>query len=54
LRYASRGLRHSPAFAFATILTFAIGMGATTAVFSVVDRILFGSLPYRDASQLVP
>ena len=41
------------AFAIATILTFAIGIGATTAVFSVVDRILFRSLPYRDASQLV-
>ena len=53
VRYALRGLRRSPAFAIATILTFAIGIGATTAVFSVVDRILFRSLPYRDAWQLV-
>ena len=53
VRYAWRGLRRAPVFAIATILTFAIGIGATTAVFSVVDRILFRSLPYHDASQLV-
>jgi putative ABC transport system permease protein len=52
LRYAWRGLRRSPSFAIAAILTFAVGSGATTAVF-VVDRILFRSLPYRDAGQLV-
>ena len=53
LRYALRGLRRAPAFALPAILTFAVGIGATTAVFSVVDRILFRSLPYRDAAQLV-
>ena len=51
--YALRGLRRSPSVAIATILTFAIGIGATTAVFSVVDRILFRSLPYHEALQLV-
>lgn len=53
LRYAVRGLRRAPAFAIAGVLIFAVGTGATTAVFSVVDRILFRSLPYRDASRLV-
>jgi len=53
LRYAARGLRRTPGFAIAAILTFAIGLGATTAIFSVVDRILFRSLPYRNASRLV-
>jgi len=53
VRYAIRGLRRAPGFAIAAVLTFAVGIGATTAVFSVVDRILFRSLPYRDASRLV-
>lgn len=53
MRYAFRGLRRAPGFAVAAVLTFAVGIGATTAVFSVVDRILFRSLPYRDAARLV-
>ncbi len=53
VRYALRGLRRTPAFAIAAVVTFAVGIGATTAVFSVVDRILFRSLPYRVASRLV-
>ena len=51
--YALRSLRRAPAFAVPAFLTFALGIGATTAVFSVVDRILFRSLPYRDAARLV-
>ena len=51
--YAFRGFGRAPAFAIAGVLTFAVGIGATTAVFSVVDRILFRSLPYRDATRLV-
>ena len=39
VRYAFRGLRRAPAFAIAGVLTFAVGIGATTAVFSVVDRL---------------
>src|SRR5579871_4187306 len=39
LRYALRGLRRNPVFAGTAILTLALGIGATTAVFSVVDRI---------------
>ena len=53
VRYAFRGFRRAPAFTFAAVLTFAVGIGATTAVFTVVDRILFRSLPYRDAARLV-
>jgi predicted permease len=51
--HALRGLRRAPAFAVPAILTFAVGIGATTAVFSVVDRILFRILPYHDAARLV-
>jgi putative ABC transport system permease protein len=53
VRYALRGFRRTPAFAIAVILAIALGIGATTAVFSVVDRILFRSLPYPHADQLV-
>ena len=53
LRYALRGLRRNPAFALTALLAAAIAIGATTAVFSVVDRILFRSLPYRDEARLV-
>ena len=53
MRYALRGLRRAPAFAIPAVLTLAVGIGATTAVFSVVDRILFRSLPYHDAARLV-
>jgi putative ABC transport system permease protein len=53
LRYAWRGLRRNPAFAIAAILAAALGIGAATAVFSVVDRILFRSLPYRHAERMV-
>ena len=53
LRYALRGLARNPAFAFTAIVTLALGMGATTAVFSVVDRILFRSLPYAQDDRLV-
>lgn len=52
-RYALRGLRRSPAVALTAIFTIAIGIGASTAVFSAVDRILFRSLPYPDAERLV-
>ncbi len=53
VRYAIRGFRRSPAFAITAILTLALGIGATTAVFSVVDRILFRSLPYAHDDRLV-
>lgn len=53
VRYALRGFRRSKAFAVSAVLTLALGIGATTAVFSVVDPILFRALPYANAGQLV-
>jgi predicted permease len=53
VRYALRGFRRNPAFTITVIVTLAVGIGATTAVFSVVDRILFRSLPYTHDDRLV-
>ena len=53
LRFALRGLRKRPGFAMVAILTLGLGIGSTTAVFSVVDRILFRSLPYPHDDRLV-
>ncbi len=53
LRFAHRGLKNRPGFAIVAILTLALGIGSTTAVFSVVDRILFRSLPYPRDERLV-
>ncbi|HLG97763.1 MAG TPA: ABC transporter permease [Bryobacteraceae bacterium] len=52
-RYALRALRRNPMFAVPAILAVALGIGSTTAVFSVVDRIIFRSLPYPDENRLV-
>lgn len=53
VRYALRRFRRNPLFTITVIATLALGIGATTAVFSVVDPILFRSLPYADADRLV-
>ena len=53
LRYALRGFRRNPLFTISVLVTVALGIGATTAVFSVVDRILFRPLPYADPSRIV-
>lgn len=53
VRFALRTMAKRPGFTAATILILALGIGATTAVFSVVDRILFRSLPYPHDEQLV-
>src|ERR1700735_2525658 len=53
LRYALRGFRGNPLFAISVLLTLALGIGATTAVFSVIDRILFRPLPYQDPDRIV-
>jgi len=53
VRYALRGFLRSPVFTATAILTIALGIGASTAVFSLVDRILFRPLPYPQADRLV-
>ena len=53
LRHAGRALRFQPAFSSVAILTLALGIGATTAVFTVVYGVLLRPLPYRDPGRLV-
>jgi predicted permease len=53
IRYASRTLRRNPGFAVVAIITVALGIGANTAIFAVVNAILLRSLPYPNADQIV-
>jgi putative ABC transport system permease protein len=53
VRYAVRGLRRHPFFSAVAVLTLALGMGATTAIFSVVHAVIVRPLPYSTADRLV-
>jgi len=53
VRYAARTLRRSPSFSIVAVLTLALGLGATTTMYTVVDAILLQPLPYTNADRLV-
>lgn len=53
LRFALRQLRNSPAFAITAILTLSLGIGASSAIFNVIDAVLLRPLPYAEQDRLV-
>src|SRR5690242_18672978 len=53
LRFGVRLFRKAPAFTVVALLTLALGMGATTAIFSVVDAVLLKPLPFRDPGRVL-
>ena len=53
VRFATRQLRRSPAFTALAVVTLGLGIGATTAIFSVVNRLLLNPIPYADGERFV-
>ena len=53
VRHVTRGLRRTPLFVIVVVLTLGLGIGANTAIFSLMDQVLLRSLPVRDPGQLV-
>src|SRR5258708_3531454 len=53
LRFSARSFLRSPAFTAATLLSLALGIGATTAIYSLVDQVILHALPVREPERLV-